>query len=151
MNEQFTRQAQDMFSAVKDARIPDAVQKLAEDSVVKTRAVYDKMNAVANHGGKVLEEVMLSAESGAKAIGAKVLDNTASNTEALFDAAQAIARAGTFPEAAQLQAKFLQQQFIVAGEQTKELFDLYTKITTQTFNSMSKAAAKTFQQSKNAR
>lgn len=151
MNEQLTRQAQELFSAVKDARIPDAVQELAEQSVVNTRESYDKMTAVAKDGGKVLEAVMLAAQAGTRTIGAKVLDNTIANTEAVFDAAQAIARAGTFPEAARLHADFMQQQLVIASEQTKELFDLYAKVTKQTFDSMNKATAKTFEQIKKSR
>ena len=68
---------------------------------------------------KVLEEVMLATHAGAKAIGEKVLQNSVVNTEAAFDAAQAIARAKTFPEAARLQANFVQQQLAVASSQTK--------------------------------
>ncbi len=33
MNDQFTRQAQEIFSAAKDARIPENIQAFAEDSV----------------------------------------------------------------------------------------------------------------------
>jgi phasin family protein len=151
MNEQITRQAGEIFNAAKDARIPDAVQTFAEDSVVKTRETYNRMSTVAKDGGKVLEEVMLSAQAGAKAIGVKLLDNTVTNTEAAFDAAQKIARAGTFPEAARLQTKFMQQQFVIASEQTKQLFDMYAKVTKQTFDSMSTATAKTFEQIKKAK
>ena len=80
-----------------------------------------------------MEEVLLAAQAGAKSIGEKVLHNTAVNTEAAFDAAQAIVRAKTIPEAASLQADFLQQQFAVAGAQTKEFLELSTKVASQTF------------------
>ena len=33
MNDQFTRQAQEMFAAAKDARIPENIQAIAEDGV----------------------------------------------------------------------------------------------------------------------
>ena len=45
MNDQFTRQAQDMFAAAKEARIPENVQAFAEESVAKTRDAYTKLNA----------------------------------------------------------------------------------------------------------
>jgi hypothetical protein len=38
MNDQFTRQAQELFSAAKDARIPENVQAMVEDGVTKTRS-----------------------------------------------------------------------------------------------------------------
>jgi phasin len=146
MNEQFTRQAQEMFNVAKDARIPENLQMFAEESVAKTREAYQKINAVAKDGAKVMEEVMLTAHAGARALGEKVLTNTAANTEAAFDAAQAIARARTLPEAARLQADFLQQQMAAASAQTKELFELSAKVARQTFESMNSATSKAFDQ-----
>src|SRR5258706_4742913 len=99
MNEQFTRQAQEIFNAAKDVRIPENVQAFAEESVAKTREAYNKMNATAKDGAKILEDVMLTAHAGAKALGEKVLSNTTANTEAAFDAAQAMARSRTLPQA----------------------------------------------------
>lgn len=148
MNDQFTRQAQEMFAAAKDARIPENVQAFAEDSVIKTREAYNKMNTAAQDGVKVIEEVMLATHAGAKAIGEKMLHNTAANTEAAFDAAQAMARAKTFPEFARLQASFMQQQFAIAGAQSKELFELSTKVAKQTLETVNSAATKTFEQIK---
>jgi phasin len=148
MNDQFTRQAQEMFAAAKDARIPEQFQAFAEDSVAKTRDVYAKMNSAAKDGVKVIEDVMLAAHAGAKTIGEKVLRNTEANTEAAFEAAHAIARAKTFPEAARLQTTFFQQQFAAAGNQTKELFELSAKVAQQTFESMNSAASKTLEQLK---
>ncbi len=148
MNDQFTRQAQDMFAAAKDARIPENIQAMAEEGVVKTREAYHKLSTVAKDGAKVVEEVMLASHAGAKAIGEKLLHNTTVNTEAVFDAAQAIARAKTIPEAVRLQADFLQQQFAVAGAQSKELFELSAKVTKQTMETVNAAATKSFEQMK---
>lgn len=150
MNEQFTRQAQDILAAAKDARIPENVQAFAEESVAKTREAYNKLSNVAKDNVKVLEEVMLATHAGAKAIGEKVLQNSVVNTEAAFDAAQAIARAKTFPEAARLQANFVQQQLAVASSQTKELFELSTKVAKQTFETLNVVATKSFEQIKKA-
>ena len=148
MNEQFTRQAQDMFKVAQDGRIPENMKAFAEDSVTKTREAYLKLNTVAKDGAKVVEEVVLAAQAGAKTLGDKVMHNTSANTEALFDAAQAIARARSLPEAARLQADFMQQQFAAASAQTKELFELSTKVARQTMESMNSAATKSFEQFK---
>jgi hypothetical protein len=148
MNEQLTH---DFYAAAKNGRIPENVQAFAEDSVVRTREAYQKINTVAKDGAKVLEEVMLAAQAGAKAIGEKVLHNTAVNTDAAFEAAQAIARARTLPEAARLQADFVQQQLAAAGAQSKELFELSTKLMKQTFDTMSTAASRSFEDLKRAR
>ena len=146
MNEQFTRQAKDMFKVAQDGRIPENIQAMAEDGVTKTRDAYLKLNTVAKDGAKVVEDVVMAAQAGAKAIGEKVLHNTSVNTEAVFDAAQAMARARTLPEAARLQADFMQQQFAAAGAQTKELFELSSKVARQTIESMNSAATKSFEQ-----
>ncbi|MGI9521798.1 MAG: phasin family protein [Hyphomicrobiaceae bacterium] len=149
MNDQFTRQAQEMFNVAKDARIPENFQALAEDGVEKSREAYQKLNAVAQENVKTAEEVMLATHAGTKAIGEKFMNNAAANAEAMFDAAQAIARAKTLPEAARLQADFVQQQTAAASAQTKELFELSTKVAKQTFETMNAAAAKSFEQMKN--
>jgi phasin len=144
----FTRQTQDFLAAAKDARIPEQVQAMAEDSVTKARETYGKINSAAKDSVKVLEEVMVAAHAGAKSIGDKVLRNTEANTEAVFEAAQAIARAKTVPEVVRLQTSFMQQQFAAAGAQSKELFELSAKVAQQTFETMNSVATKTFEQMK---
>lgn len=148
MNDQFSRQAQDMFNAARDAKIPENIQALAEDNVARSREAYQRFNSAAKDGAKVVEEVVLTAQAGAKAIGEKLLTNTAVNTEAVFDAAQAIARARSLPEAMRMQAEFFQQQFTVAGAQTKELMELSTKVARQTMESINAAAQRSFDQAK---
>ena len=144
-NEQFTRQAQEMFNVAKDARIPENFQAFAEESVNRSRQFYLKLNATAQENVNALEEFMLASHAGAKAVGEKVMSNAAVNTESAFDAAQAIARAKTLPEAARLQADYFQQQAAVATQQTKELFELSSKVAKQTFESINKAATKSFE------
>ena len=148
MTDQFTRQAQDMLAAAKEARIPENVQAFAEDSVAKTREAYGKMSSAANDGAKAMQEIMLVAQAGAKSFGDKLLHTATVNAEAAFDAAEAMARAKTVPEMARLQATFVQQQLAAASAQTKEFFDLSNKIGRQTLESMNAAATKTFEQLK---
>jgi hypothetical protein len=148
VQEDFARQAQDMFAAAKDARIPENMQHMAEETVAKSREMFHKFSAVAKDGSKVVEDMILASTAGNKAIGEKLLQNTINNTEAAFDAAQAMARAKTLPEAIQIQAKFMQQSMAVAGTQTKELFELSTKVAKQNFEMMNSAATKSFEQFK---
>ncbi|MGE0022516.1 MAG: phasin family protein [Hyphomicrobium sp.] len=144
----FTRQTQEFFSAAKDARIPEQVQAIAEDSVSKARETYDRFSTAAKDSAKVLEDVVSAAQAGAKTIGDRVLRNTEANAEAAFEAAQAIARAKTLPEVIRLQSSFVQQQFATAGAQSKELFELSAKVAQQTFENLNSAATKTFEQIK---
>jgi phasin len=148
MNEQFTRQAQEMFSAAKDARIPENMQAFAEDSVSKSREFYQKLNETAQDNVNAVEEFMLASHAGAKSVGEKFMQNAATNTESTFDAAQAIAGAKTLPEAARLQADFLQQQTAAATKQTKEFFELSSTVAKQTFESINKATAASFEKMK---
>jgi hypothetical protein len=148
MNDQFTRQAQDMLAAAKEARIPENVQAFAEDSVAKTREAYTKMSVATQDGVKAMQEVMLAAQAGAKSFGEKMLHTASLNAEAVFDAAEAMAKAKTVPEMARLQATFVQQQLATASAQTKEFFELSNKIGRQTLESMNAAATKTFEQMK---
>jgi phasin len=144
----FTRQAQEMFTAGKDAKVPENMSAFAEDAVAKSRDAFHKMSSAAKDNAKVVEDVMLTTQAGAKSIGEKIMANTLANTEAAFEAAQAMARARTFPEIARLQANYWQQQFAVAGSQSKELFELSSKVAKQTFETVGSATAKSFEQMK---
>ncbi len=148
MNEQFTRQAQEMFNMGRSMQMPENMQKFAEDSVEKTRETYQRFNDATKDSVKVFEEMMLASHAGVKAIGEKLIHNTSVNTEAAFDAAQQIARAKSMPEAARLQADFMQQQAAVASAQMKELFELSAKVTQQTFETINQATTKSFDQFK---
>jgi len=148
MNEQFTRQAQEMFSMGKNAQIPENFQQFAEDSVQRTREYYERMNVAMKDSSKVFEEMLLATHAGYKAIGEKMLHNTTVNTESAFDAASAMSKAKTVPEAMRLQADFMQQQFAVASAQAKELMELSTKVSQQTFETINQTATKSFESMK---
>ena len=150
MNEQFARQAEQFFNVAKEVRMPENVQAMVADGVAMTRDAYEKATSVAKDQAKVAEEMMLASQAGAKSIGSKIIENTAANAEAAFEAAQAIARARSLPEAAKLQAEFMQKQMAVAGAQTRELFELSSRIAQQTFQSFSSAATKSFETIKKA-
>jgi len=150
MNEYFKRQTEEFLNAARVARMPENVQAFAEESVAKTREAYGKLSSAAKDHVKAAEEILVATQAGAKAISSKVLDNATANTEAVFDAAQAIARAKSIPEAARVQAEFVQKQFAVASEQAKELFELSARVTQQAFQTANEAATKSFEQVKKA-
>lgn len=150
MNDQFTRQAQEMLDAAKNARIPENVQAMAEESVTKTREAYDKLSAATKDGAKTVEEMVLAAQAEAKAIGEKVIGAAVTNTEAAFDAAQAIARAKTMPEAARLQLEFVQKQLATAGSQTKDILAMQAEAAKRTYEQLNAAATKTLEQLRKA-
>ena len=148
MTDQFARQTQEFFEATKDARIPENMQAMAEDAVEKSRDAIEKVSAATKDNAKAAEELLSVAADGAKTISDKVMRNTELNTEAVLDAAQAIARAKTLPEIARLQSSFLQQQMAVASAQTKELFELTTKVAQHGFETANVMTSKTFEKIK---
>ncbi len=148
MSDQFTRQAQEMFAAAQDARIPENIQAFVEDSVAKSRDAFEKISSVTQDNAKSVEGLVSAAQDGVKSLGEKMLENTAVNAEAAFDAAEEISRAKTLPEAARIQASFVQSQMSVAGAQTKELFELYTKVAQQSFETLNAVANNSFEKLK---
>jgi phasin family protein len=72
----------------------------------------------------------------------KILQNVAANTEAMFDAAQAIAKAGSVPEAMKLQGQFLQQLVATSSTQAKEFYDLSTRATQHLVETVQSAAGR---------
>ncbi len=147
MNDQFKRQFEDMLGVAKDARIPDNVQQIAEQTVERSHDAYLKISSVARDNAKMAEEVMLTAQAGAKSLGEKLVHNTLTNTDAVFEAARAMARAKTLPEMARLQVDFVQSQVAVAGQQAREFMDLSNKLLRHSFETMSTATAKTMKAS----
>ena len=143
MNEQFMKQAEKLM---QDVRLPENLQSLAQDGVAKSREAYAKIAAAAADQVKTVEAVAAETQVHARSLGEKAAANFARNAEAAFDAAEALTRAKSLPEIAQLQANFVQNQFAVMGAQTKEMFELSTKLAQQAFEQMSGAAAKGFEQ-----
>ena len=137
--QQMFGQAEKMF---KDARVPEQVQAIAQEGVAKSRELYSKSSAAAQEGAKLLTEVAETAWSSTKVLNDKILQNVAAITEAMFDAAQAIAKAGSVPEAMKLQGQFLQQLVATSSTQAKEFYDLSTRATQHLVETVQAAAGK---------
>jgi hypothetical protein len=73
-----------------------------------------------------------------------MVQNTAANAEAAFNAAQAIATAKTLPEISKLQSEFVQKLVAQTTEQTRELLVPSTRATQHLFETAQSAAAKSF-------
>ena len=150
MNDQFTRQAQDMLAAAKEARIPENVQAFAEDSVAKIARGLRKMNAATQDRVKAMQEIMLAAQAGAKIVRREDAAYGERQRRSRFRCGRGHGegqdRAGDGAPA----GDFIQQQLATASAQTKEFFELSNKIGRQTLESMNAVASKTFEQMKNA-
>ena len=128
MHEEITRQVRDMVAAAAKTEMPAQVRAVGQESVAKAREACAKLNAVAEKGAKALEDVILIAQSSAKTVARKIADDAVANTKSALDAAEQLVEAKTLPEAAQLQARFLQTQMTVLGEQGNALIELSLKV-----------------------
>lgn len=142
MHEQISKQAREMWAAATKTEIPDAIRSAAQDSVAKASEALAQWQTVARQGSKAFEDISLATQSGAKAVGEQVLGNTIANAEAGIAAAQKVVAARTIPEAAQLQAKFLQDQAEAWKLQSKELAELSLKVARETADALTASVAK---------
>ncbi|NOU07048.1 MAG: phasin [Hyphomicrobiaceae bacterium] len=147
----FSRQTEDFLKAAKEARIPEPMKAMVAEGLVSSRKAFDVATAAARDNARHAETVLASVSTGAKSLNEKLIENTTANTEALFAAAQKIAKAQTLPEAAQLQAEFVKTQFTTAAAQTQEFFKLSAEISKSMFTEMQAATAKSLEQFRNVR
>ena len=127
---------------LKDARLPENIQAIAQQGVAKTHELYTKSAATAQESAKVLTDVADTAWGSTKVLNEKLVQNLTANIEASFAAAHAIAKAQSLPEAFKLQTEFFQKLAAQTTEQTKEFFDLSTRATQHAFEQVQVAAAK---------
>lgn len=127
---------------LKDVRLPENVQAIAQQGVAKTHEYYTKSAATAQESAKALTEVAETAWGSTKMLNEKLAQNFAANVEASFAVAHAIAKAQSLPEALKLQTEFFQKFAAQATEQTKEFFDLSTRATQHVFEQVQAGTAK---------
>jgi hypothetical protein len=145
VNQQFGKQAFEQAERLlKDARVPEAVQAFAEQSVATSRQIYARSAAAAQDSARIMTEFADAAWGSAKLLNEKLVQNAAANAEAAFSAAHAMVRAGSIPEIARLQGEFAQRFATQTAEQTKEFFDLSTRATQHLFEKAQAAAEKAF-------
>ena len=146
MTIEFNKQAEELLKAAREARIPDNVKAFAEEGVANTRKAFDSIQAATRDQAQRTETVVNAVQAGTKTIAEKVLAHSQTNAEAAFAAALKIVHAPTLPEAARLQAEFVQSQFAVAGHQTQELFQLSSQIAQTTAQQVQAFATQAFGQ-----
>lgn len=122
--EQFEHQAQLFVESAKNGHIPEQVRVVAEESVKRMHEAFTNLNSAAQEGTESWKRMVHANYKTAREMERKCFQNTATNVDAAFLAARSIAAAPTLPEAAQLYAKFVQQQFSVGSAQFQELLAL---------------------------
>jgi hypothetical protein len=127
---------------LQDARLPANAQAIAQEGVVRSWELYRKSAAATQAGARLLAEVAETAWGSAKLLNDKVAQNVASNTEAAFDAAEAVAKASSLHEIVTLQGDFLRLLLAQTSEQTKEFVDLSIRATQHVLETMQGASVR---------
>jgi hypothetical protein len=117
-------QAEKFFNS---ACVMEPARSVIHDSVATSRALYSRAAADALYGAKALTELADTVWSSTKMLNDKIIQNTAANAEAAFDAAQALAGATSFTQVATIQSEFVQQFAARAAAQSKEFLDLFAR------------------------
>jgi hypothetical protein len=144
-------QVLDMLNSMPVPVLPENVRTSVAESLGKARQMHASLVAAAKENMKAVEEAMLTTQSGARALGDKVLSNTMTNIESYLEAAEAIARTKTLPAAMELQAKFIREQLANGSEQAKELLQLSMRIARQANESLNVGATSALAQIKDVR
>jgi hypothetical protein len=125
-----------------DACLPESTQAMAQAGVAKSREFYRMSAAAAQGGARLFVEVAETAWGSARLLNDKVAHNVACNTEVAFNAAEAVAKAGSLHEIVKLQGDFLRLLLAQTSEQTKEFVDLSTRATQHVLETMQGAAVR---------
>ncbi len=141
MQDEIARQMRDVMAAVAKTEVPAQVRAIGQESVAKAREACGRWNAAVEKGAKALEDVIAAAQSNAKTVARRIAEDTLANTSSALDVAEQLADAKTLPEAAQLQAKFVQMQATVIGEQGNALVELALKAAREIADAWMRAAS----------
>lgn len=141
LNGEFAKQTEEFFRAATSVGMPESLKALAEDSVAKSRETCEKFAAAARDASNAFSKVGETTSEGIREIGEKALANFSKNTTAAFDAAEAVMRAKSLPEAAQLQVDFVRSQLAKSNEQAREMLELSARIGRQAFETFASAAS----------
>jgi hypothetical protein len=122
--EQIKPETQLFVDAAKNGHVPEQVRMLAEDGVRRAHAAYTNLSAATQQGTQDWKRMMHANYKTVREMERVCFKNTATNIDAAFAAAGAMAAARTLPEAAQLYSKFVQQQWSAGSAQIQELLTL---------------------------
>jgi len=112
--------------------VPAAFREFAEKGVAQSKATYEKFKAVAEDNTAMLETVYTSASKGTTDYGLKVIEIARTNTDAMFDFAEALFAVKSPSELIELSTKHAREQFETLAGQSKELAGLAQKVATET-------------------
>jgi len=107
--------------------VPTQMRQFAEQSVEQARKAVDGFMTAAQKAVSTAETQAVTAQSGAKDVGAKVMGFAEQNIANSFEFAQKLVRAKDIQEVMALQQEFLKAQMQAMQAQTKDLGMAATK------------------------
>ena len=133
----------DPFSAsIIPFEVPEQMRAFAEKGVSQARDSYAKFKDVAETHNGTIEAVFTSANKGASAYSAKLLEFFKTNTTSSLDFAQELFGVKTPAAAMELWTSHAKKQFEALTVHGKELAELGQKIATETVEPIKASAAK---------
>jgi len=122
--EHMNRATREVAEAVTHGSIPASAREVASESVRRTRAAYELMSSGGRERASDVQRLMLDSQSHATAIISQIMRNMTVRSNAAFDAWAAMVQVRSLPEAAEVQADFVQDQLAMFAQQSQELFQL---------------------------
>ena len=133
----------DPFSAsIIPFEIPEQMRSLAEKGVSQARDSYAKFKDAAEAHNGTMEAVFTTANKGASAYSAKLVEFMKANATASLDFAQELFGVKTPAEALELWTSHSRKQFETFTAQAKELAELSQKVATETVEPIKVTASK---------
>lgn len=115
---------------MKDAfnfEVPAQMRQFAEQSVEQAKKAVDGFMTAAQKTAAAMETHTVTAQAGAKDMGAKAMSFAEQNIANSFEFAQKLVRAKDIQEVMALQTEFVKKQMQALSEQAKELGTTATK------------------------
>jgi len=133
----------DPFSAsIIPFEVPEQMRAFAEKGVSQARDSYAKFKDAAETHNGTIEAVFTSANKGASAYSAKLLEFFKANTTTSLDFAQSLFGVKSPSEALELWTAHAKKQYETFTAQAKELAELGQKVATETVEPIKAGAAK---------
>ena len=121
--------AEKVVLEAKDAQ--ENIRCATEETLVQTRAAYDRMKHAAEEVTDTLETSYVKVTRGFGELNQKAMEGLKAQAEANFEHFKALAAAKSIPEALSLQTDHARKQFETLSAQMKELTALAQKVVTE--------------------
>ena len=123
---------------------PNAYREYAEKGIAQAKQGYERVKAVAEEAGEVIETTYATAAKGVSSYNLKVLEATRTNVNAHFDFIGQLLSVKSPAEVVELTQAHTRKQFETFASQGKELAALAQKVSTETAEPIKAGFTKAF-------